>query len=415
LDRSALTGKDYISTADWSIEEINVALDVSHELKAAFREGTPHRLLPDKTLFMIFLDLSTRTRNAFEAGMTQLGGHAHFVDANTSQIAHGESPRDMGIILSSYGHGIAIRHDKVPGEGNAYMREVAAHAEAPVINLQCDIDHPTQQLADLMTIEEVFGTRDLSGLRVCVSWAYAPSYAKPMSVPQGLALLLPRFGADLVIARPPEFRLMEPVMEHARRLASAGGGSIVEIGSFKGRSTICLARGSKAGRNVRIYAIDPHRGTAYEDFKRNLAVTDIEDIVTHVRRPSQEALPAIGDQPIELLFIDGNHKYPMVLEDFEQYVPRVVDGGVVAMHDTIKAYPGSKRVAEDRIYRSRQFREVRFVFSTMTVGRKVARNTLADRLRARRALYTKNLFELLLPIRDRIPAPLERLGRRVLR
>jgi len=227
--RSALTGKDFISTADWTKEELGVALDVAGELKAAFKAGRPHRLLPDRTLFMIFLDLSTRTRNAFEAGMTQLGGHAHFIDANTSQIAHGESPRDMGIILSSYGHGIAIRHDKVPGEGNAYMREVAKHAEVPVINLQCDEDHPTQQMADLMTIEEVFGTRNLTGMRICVSWAYAPSYAKPMSVPQGLALLLPRFGADLVIARPPEYRLMPHVMERAHRLAAEGGGRITEI------------------------------------------------------------------------------------------------------------------------------------------------------------------------------------------
>jgi N-acetylornithine carbamoyltransferase len=229
VDRDALTGRDYISTADWSVEELAVALDVAHELKVTFREGRPHRLLPDKTLFMIFLDLSTRTRNAFEAGMTQLGGHAHFIDAATSQIAHGEAPRDMGIILSTYGHGIAIRHDKVPGEGNAYMREVAANATAPVINLQCDEDHPTQQLADLMTIEEVFATRDLSGMKVCVSWAYAPSYAKPMSVPQGLALLLPRFGADVTIARPPEYRLMSHVMERARRLASEGGGTITEV------------------------------------------------------------------------------------------------------------------------------------------------------------------------------------------
>ncbi|HZA41680.1 MAG TPA: ornithine carbamoyltransferase [Actinomycetota bacterium] len=229
MERSDLTGKDYISTADWSVEEIGVALDVAGELKTRFKAGEPHRLLPDKTLFMIFLDLSTRTRNAFEAGMTQLGGHAHFIDANTSQIAHGESPRDMGIILSSYGHGIAIRHDKVPGEGNSYMREVAANADAPVINLQCDIDHPTQQLADLMTIEEVFGTRDLSGMKICVSWAFAPSYAKPMSVPQGLALLLPRFGADVTIARPPEFRLMPDVMEQALGLAAEGGGRLTEV------------------------------------------------------------------------------------------------------------------------------------------------------------------------------------------
>ena len=229
MKRASLAGKDYISTADWSVEQLSEALDVAAELKAAFKHGEPHRLLPDKTLFMIFLDLSTRTRNAFEAGMTQLGGHAHFIDGATSQIAHGESPRDMGIILSSYGHGMAIRHDKVPGEGNAYIREVAAASEAPVINLQCDIDHPTQQLADLMTIEEHFGTRDLSGMKICVSWAFAPSYAKPMSVPQGLALLLPRFGAELTIARPPEFRLMPTVMDQAQKLASEGGGSIVEV------------------------------------------------------------------------------------------------------------------------------------------------------------------------------------------
>ena len=229
MDRHELTGRDFISTADWSVEELALALDVSLELKSDFKQREPHRLLVDKTLFMIFLDLSTRTRNAFEAGMTQLGGHAHFIDANTSQIAHGESPRDMGIILSSYGHGIAIRHDKVPGEGNAYMRAVAEHADAPVINLQCDEDHPTQQLADLMTIQETFGTRALNGMKVCVSWAYAPSYAKPMSVPQGLALLLPRFGADVVIARPPEYRLMPHVMERARELAAQGGGRLTEV------------------------------------------------------------------------------------------------------------------------------------------------------------------------------------------
>jgi predicted O-methyltransferase YrrM len=201
------------------------------------------------------------------------------------------------------------------------------------------------------------------------------------------------------------------------RLARActGRGVIVEIGSYKGRSTICLARGSQAGRNVPIYAIDPHRGTAYEEFRRNLAAADIEDMVTHVRRPSQEALPAIGDAAIELLFIDGNHKYPMVLEDFELFVPRLVDGGYLVMHDTTRPFPGSKRVAEERVYRSRRFRDVRFVYSTMTVGQKVAANTAADRIRARRALYTKKLFELAVPVREHIPESLERLGRRALR
>ncbi len=221
----ALWGRDYIETLDWSTEEIDEALWLASDLKLKFRSGESHRLLPDKTLFMLFLDKSTRTRNAFEAGMTQLGGHAHYLDAEKTQVAHGESPKDMGIILGRYGHGIAIRHDLVPGEGNTYMREVARWADVPIINLQCDVDHPTQTMADLMTLRERRG-EDLRGLRIAVSWAFAPSYAKPLSVPQGLLTLLPRFGIDVVLAHPPGFDLMPDVVERAREVAAAGGGSI---------------------------------------------------------------------------------------------------------------------------------------------------------------------------------------------
>ena len=113
LDRSTLIGRDYIETIDWTVDEIDLAVEVSRELKAAFKEGRPHRLLPDKTLFMLFLDKSTRTRNAFESGATQLGAHAIFLDADKTQVAHGESPKDMGIILSRYGHGLAIDRKSV--------------------------------------------------------------------------------------------------------------------------------------------------------------------------------------------------------------------------------------------------------------------------------------------------------------
>jgi N-acetylornithine carbamoyltransferase len=225
VDRSELRRRDYIETLDWSTDELDEAIELAGELKAKFAAGEPHRLLPDRTLFMLFLDKSTRTRNAFEAGMTQLGGHAHFLDADKTQVAHGESPKDMGIILSRYGHGLAIRHDLVPYEGNAYMREVARWAEIPVINLQCDVDHPTQTLADLMTLREQRGS-DLRGMRVAVSWAYAPSYAKPLSVPQGLLMLLPRYGIDVVLAHPPGFDLMPEVRARAEEAAAKGGGSI---------------------------------------------------------------------------------------------------------------------------------------------------------------------------------------------
>ena len=225
IQRSTLTGRDYIETLDWSVPEIEEALEVAGELKAAYKQGRPHRLLPDKTLFMLFLDKSTRTRNAFESGMTQLGGHAIYLDSEKTQVAHGESPKDMGIILSSYGHGLAIRHDLAPYEGNAWMKEIARWAEMPIINLQCDVDHPTQTIADLMTLRESRGD-DLRGLRVAVSWAFAPSYAKPMSVPQGLATLLPRFGMEVVVAHPPGFELMPEVIAKAQAAAEEGGGSL---------------------------------------------------------------------------------------------------------------------------------------------------------------------------------------------
>lgn len=215
-------GRDYIETRDWSEKEIDLALRVAGDLKKRFRKGQPHRYLPDKTAFLFFFDKSTRTRNSFEAGATQLGAHAHFIAAETSQVAHGESPKDMGIILSSYGHAIAIRHDLVPGEGNAYMREVAEHARVPVLNMQCDVDHPFQTLADLMTIREEFG-KNLRGLKIAVSWAYAPSYAKPMSVPQGLITLMTRYGLDVTLAHPPEYALMKGPMEYARKAARESG------------------------------------------------------------------------------------------------------------------------------------------------------------------------------------------------
>lgn len=221
---TTLRGKDYIATQDWTVEEIESLLEVAADLKRKFALGEPTRVLPDKTLFMIFFDKSTRTRNAFEAGMTQLGGHAHDLTPDVMQISHGESPRDTGIILSRYGHGIAIRHDLEPGAGDSYITEVAKHADVPVINLQSDVDHPTQTLADLMTIREKF-PEGIRGRKIAVSWAYAPSYAKPMSVPQGLIWLMTRFGMHVSLAHPPEYNLMQPIVDDARKNAEISGGS----------------------------------------------------------------------------------------------------------------------------------------------------------------------------------------------
>ena len=255
-------GKDWITTEEWSDQELLTLLDVSGDLKRRFKEHRPHRWLPDKTIFLMFFDKSTRTRNSFEAGITQLGGHGHFLTADAMQVSHGESPKDTGIILSRYGHAIAIRHDLIPGEGNAYMREVAKWADVPVITMQCDVDHPCQTLAALMTIREKLGN-DLRGRKLAVSWAYAPSYAKPLSVPQGLIMLMPRFGLDVTLANPPEYFLMPETLEAARRNAKRAGTTFEVVddmdAAFDGADVVipkswgCLeTMGSKPEESLRI-------------------------------------------------------------------------------------------------------------------------------------------------------------------
>jgi MMP 1-O-methyltransferase len=196
-----------------------------------------------------------------------------------------------------------------------------------------------------------------------------------------------------------------------------GRGVIVEIGSWKGKSTICLGLGSRAGNAVRIFAIDPHADYRFGDFKANVERAGIQDLVTPMASLSQAAADDFTE-PIELLFVDGSHEVDLVREDFDKWVPKVVDCGWVAFHDTTWT-EGPRRVVGERIYRSRRFADVRFVVGSLTVARKVAANTLADRVRARYVLALKTAFWLgsagLKKQRRLLPAPVERLGRRVLR
>jgi len=145
--------------------------------------------------------------------MAQLGGHAQFIESSTTQIAHGDTAKEIGEILGRYNDGIAIRY--VDWQvGNAYLREVAQASRVPVLNMQCDVYHPHQALADLMTIIERFG--DPAGRTATISWACATSYQKPISVPQSLALLLPRFGINVRLVHPPEFGLLPEIVERAQ-------------------------------------------------------------------------------------------------------------------------------------------------------------------------------------------------------
>ena len=216
-----LRGRDLIGDLDFTKEEVETVLDVAYDLKRKRALGESHAYLRDKTLAMLFFFSSTRTRGSFESGMAQLGGHAAFIESKTTQIAHGDTEREIGDIFGRYFDGIAIRHVDW-GVGNRYLNFVAEASRVPVLNMQCEIYHPFQILADLMTIQEKKGP-DLRGVKMVVSWAYAASYLKPISVPQSLILQMPRFGVDLTLAHPPEFKLMPEVMEKAQAEAEAAG------------------------------------------------------------------------------------------------------------------------------------------------------------------------------------------------
>ncbi len=215
-----LRGRHLITTQEWTLDELETMFRLAAELKTAKAEGRATSLLPAKTLYMIFFDASTRTRNSFETGMTQLGGHAIYLTPDKMQISHGENARDTAKVLSRYGDAIAIRHCAYR-EGNAYLREVARHADVPVINMQCDVYHPCQILADCFTLRERFG--DTRGLKLGVAWTSAPNYVRPLSVPQSLILLMPRVGIDVTIAYPPEFKLMPHIEEQAKANAREAG------------------------------------------------------------------------------------------------------------------------------------------------------------------------------------------------
>jgi N-acetylornithine carbamoyltransferase len=224
-----LRGKDMITTQEWTKSELDTVFEVAKELKRARAMGKPHAYLRDKTLAMLFFFSSTRTRASFEAGMAQLGGHAAFIESTTTQISHGDTAKEIGEILGRYYDGIAIRQCDW-GYGNQYIREVAEASRVPVLNMQCDVYHPFQILADMLTIMERFG--DPRGKTINVSWAYASSYQKPLSVPQSLILLMTRYGMNVRLTAPPEFQLMPDIVAQAEQNARQSGGAFEQLDDF---------------------------------------------------------------------------------------------------------------------------------------------------------------------------------------
>ncbi len=239
-------GRDFITLLDWSKEEIETILDIALDLKRRFALGEPHdHLLRGKTLFMIFYNQSLRTRNSFEAGMTQLGGHAHDLTPGQiytpalpgKEVAYStERVSDVARVLSRMGHGIAIRCygdpvDWVYGAANEMLRNFAYWADIPVLNMEDDKYHPFQALADILTVYEKFGT--FKGVRFTMSWAYSPSVHKPRAVPQSAIIAATKMGMDVTLAHPPEMELDPEVIRACQEHARMNGSSFRIVHDFE--------------------------------------------------------------------------------------------------------------------------------------------------------------------------------------
>jgi ornithine carbamoyltransferase len=246
MKTNTFRGRDFLAETDWTHEDIETILDVAQYLKTRRAIGEAHNhILPGKTLFMIFYNQSLRTRNSFEAGMTQLGGHAHYLDPSRiytpalegrEKAYSTERVSDVARTLSRMGDAIAIRcyGDPVEWEyGGAHkmLREFAYWADIPVLNMEDDIYHPFQGLADILTVKEKFGT--FKGVKFLMSWAYSPSIEKPRAVPQSAILYATMMGMDVTLAHPKGMELAPDILKQCEDYATHFGGSFKVSNNFE--------------------------------------------------------------------------------------------------------------------------------------------------------------------------------------
>lgn len=245
MKTKSLRGRDFITVLDFSKEELETVLRLAEQLKLDRAAEKSNLLLKEKTLFLLFYNRSLRTRNSFECGMTQLGGHANYLDSEKvytpavegQEVAFvTERVSDVARVLSGMGEGIAIRIFGDPvgwyyGRGNAYLREFAQWASIPVINMEDDMYHPCQAMADMLTLREKWGSVD--GRKIVVSWAYSPSMKKPVSVPHSLMAISSYFGANIVFARPRGFELDPEIIARVKANVATYGGTFAETDSME--------------------------------------------------------------------------------------------------------------------------------------------------------------------------------------
>jgi len=239
-----LFGTDFLLTWDKSQDELKQVLYSAEALRYLHHHNISARCFDSGLAVSIFRDKSTRTRFAFSSAANLLGLGIQDLDEGKSQIAHGETVRETATMISFLTEVIGIRDDIYLGAGHAYMKSVAEalddgfnagvlNQRASIINLQCDVDHPTQTMADLLHLKTHFGSlENLRGKKIAMTWAYSPSYGKPLSVPQGIIGLMTRFGMDVWLACPEGYHLIPDVIDVARKNAAQSGGALNVIDSM---------------------------------------------------------------------------------------------------------------------------------------------------------------------------------------
>ncbi len=235
---------DFLHTWDKTDQELQAIFNVAEILQEMRKDNISPRVFDSGLGISLFRDNSTRTRFSFSSACNLLGLEVQDLDEGKSQIAHGETVRETANMVSFMADIIGIRDDMYIGKGHAYMKEVAAAVEAgyregvleqrpTIVNLQCDVDHPTQSMADAMHLIQSFGgVENLKGKKIAMTWAYSPSYGKPLSVPQGIIGLMTRFGMEVSLAHPEGYEVMPEVEEIAKRNAERSGGSFTKTNSM---------------------------------------------------------------------------------------------------------------------------------------------------------------------------------------
>jgi knotted carbamoyltransferase YgeW len=245
LDCTDMYNNDFLLTWEKTDDELESVFKVADILRLMRENNISARIFDSGLAISNFRDNSTRTRFSFASACNLLGLTVQDLDEGKSQIAHGETVRETSNMISFMADVIGIRDDMYIGKGNAYMRSVSEYVQEgyrdgvleqrpTLVNLQCDIDHPTQTMADLNHLIHEFGGREnLKGKKIAMTWAYSPSYGKPLSVPQGIIGLMTRMGMEVVLAHPKGYELMPEVEEIAKKNAAASGGKYMRTNSMK--------------------------------------------------------------------------------------------------------------------------------------------------------------------------------------